>query len=108
MLKCWNSKERKEKQRPIHGDIIYTGYTNNIFRRLKEHIKGQSTYTKRFHGNILLGYLEAYDNRKMAMKMEQTIKSFSRDKKVGMIQEFEAEKGQYIKYIMQKVYEKLL
>lgn len=66
-------------------DTLYTGYTTDIERRMKEHEKGiNSKYTKS------KGYkkLEVYfisDNRSRAMKLESYIKKKSRTKKLWII-----------------------
>lgn len=108
LLKCWKDKDAMERERPLYGHIIYTGQTNNIFRRLVEHIKGKSGYTKQFNGNIALGCIEAYDTRKEAMNREDEIKTFSRDKKVELIQTFKRENANKLGFIIKKVKEKLL
>ena len=89
LLMCWKDATSMALQRPLYGHLIYCGQTNNIFRRLKEHITGKSFYTKQFKGNIKLGYLEAYETRAEAMKREDEIKKYSRNKKVKMILSFQ-------------------
>lgn len=116
LLKCWRTHEDMRRQRPLYGHAIYTGYTNNIFRRLKEHIKEQSKFTKQFHGNIELGYLEAYDDKGVALRREAELKNklkkwfgetqeryYSRDDKVDLIAQFEDERSEELEFIMQKV-----
>lgn len=107
LLKCWKDKSCMRRKRPLYGHRIYTGQTNNIFRRLKEHIKGKSFYTKQFNGNLRLGCLEAYETRAEAMNREDKIKTFSRDKKVKLIADFGDEHSDKIKYVMKKVKELL-
>jgi predicted GIY-YIG superfamily endonuclease len=110
-----------KRKRPIYGHIIYTGFTNNIFRRLKEHLSGNGGFTKAFHGNIQLGYLEAYDDKTEALHREAVIKNklkkwfgkeqeerYTRDDKVELIQQFEREHPEKIEFIMNRVKEKLL
>ena len=91
MLCCWKTKSGFSRHRPLYGHVIYTGYTYNIFQRLTQHIKGTSkkAYTKQFKGKIRLGYLETHKTRKEAMNREDKIKTFSRDKKVEMIYNFQ-------------------
>lgn len=108
ILVCWTSKSALEKRRPLYGHSTYTGHTNNIFRRLKEHIKGESFYTKQFYGNIRLGYLEVYQTRPEAYNREKKIKTFSRDKKVALIQLFEEEKPKELEFITSKIQELLI
>ena len=52
----------------------YIGHTNNLERRLQEHLTGRSTYTKRNNANKLL-YFEKYNSRSEAMKREKFLKS---------------------------------
>lgn len=90
LLKCWSSSASFKKGHPKHGHVIYTGYTNNIIRRLTEHLTGKRyskrpTYTSQFKGMLELGYLEAYTEKKEATSRELQIKSFSRDEKIKLM-----------------------
>jgi len=95
LLCCWRSVKAFKKGRPKHGHLIYTGQTNNIKRRLLEHLTGKSNYgkrkrpyfTKQFHGLLQLVYLEAYETREIAVYREGQIKDMKRDQKIKMIQE---------------------
>ncbi len=66
-------------------DSLYTGYTNNILRRMKEHESGiNSKYTR----NKGFKKLEVYfisDTRSKAMKLESLIKKQTRHKKLNII-----------------------
>ncbi|MFX1316020.1 MAG: GIY-YIG nuclease family protein [Promethearchaeota archaeon] len=64
---------------------FYTGYTNNLYRRLKEHKKGTGARFCRGKKQIELKYFETYTNRKEAMRREIEIKSLSRQKKKELI-----------------------
>ena len=94
LLCCWRSVKAFKKGIPKHGHLIYTGQTNNIKRRLFEHLTGGNSYgrkrpafTKQFHGLLYLQYLEAYETREIALYREKQIKRMKRDKKIKMIQE---------------------
>ncbi len=93
LLCCWKSVESFKKGIPKHGHIIYCGQTNNIKRRLYEHLTGETygknkaPFTKRFHGLIQLTYLEAYETRDEALFREHQLKQMGRDKKIQLIQE---------------------
>jgi putative endonuclease len=65
--------------------MFYCGYTKNIENRLIEHIKGNNKSTKRWKGNLKLGYLEQFDSRAKAMAREREIKTFTRKKKIQII-----------------------
>jgi putative endonuclease len=53
---------------------LYTGYTSDLRRRLKEHISGtvQSTQNRR---PLELIYYEAYKNKQSALKREKYLKT---------------------------------
>ncbi|MBO3445518.1 GIY-YIG nuclease family protein [Clostridium sp. CCUG 7971] len=64
---------------------LYTGYTNNILRRMKEHETGiNSKYTKSKGFEKLEVYF-ASNSRSKAMKLESYIKKQSRNKKLNII-----------------------
>lgn len=69
----------------------YTGSTNNLDRRLKEHNSGEgSNYTKdRLPVNLV--YYEEYDSISIAFNREKQIQGWSRKKKEALI------KGEYDK-----------
>ena len=53
---------------------IYVGLTNNLDRRMKEHVRGQTQYTKKFV-DIHLIYTEEFEDYKSARKREKYLKS---------------------------------
>ena len=64
----------------------YTGYTENIDRRLEEHRQGNTKSTR--GRKIELHYLEEHKNKKYAMRREREIKKISKKEKIylGVIQ----------------------
>lgn len=73
ILQCQNGK-------------YYTGTTNNLEKRLKQHqskING-AKFTKDFNFKELV-YSEVYETRALAMKREQQIKGWSKAKKEALI-----------------------
>ncbi len=64
---------------------FYTGYTNNLYRRLSEHKNGTGAKFCRGKKQIELKYFETFTNRKEAMRREIEIKSLSRQKKKELI-----------------------
>jgi putative endonuclease len=64
---------------------FYTGYTNNLYRRLTEHRKGTGAKFCRGKRCIKLKYFETYTTRKEAMRRELEIKSFSKQQKKELI-----------------------
>lgn len=73
IVRCNNSK-----------GTFYTGYTNDLERRLKEHNKG---YTKFIRGKtpVTLVYFERRRNIRTARQREREIKRLSRKKKMELI-----------------------
>lgn len=65
---------------------LYTGYTTDINRRMKEHEKGiNSKYTKsKGFNNIEIYFIS--NSRSKAMKLESYIKKLSRIKKLWIIE----------------------
>lgn len=63
----------------------YTGYTNNLYRRWKEHRSGKGAKFCRGKKSIDLKYFETFTTRKEAMNRELEIKSFSRTQKRELI-----------------------
>jgi len=63
----------------------YTGYTNNLYRRWKEHRNGTGAKFCRGKKLIELKYFEIHPTRKEAIRRELEIKSFSRQQKRELI-----------------------
>lgn len=67
-------------------DSLYTGYTSDINRRMKEHETGiNSKYTKAKGFDKLEVYFET-DTKSKAMKLESRIKKLTRKKKIDVIE----------------------
>lgn len=64
----------------------YTGYTNNLHRRLSEHRNGKGAKYCRSK-KIELKYFETFIDRKTAMRRELEIKSYPKQKKRELIKE---------------------
>ena len=64
---------------------LYTGVTNNIERRLKDHQAGNGGHYTSYNrpGKIL--YTEVFPDRSKAENREQQIKRWSRTKKLALI-----------------------
>ena len=63
---------------------FYVGSTDNLERRLQQHIRKESFYTKKF-SDIKLVYKESYFTRGEAMRREEQIKRWSIAKKKALI-----------------------
>ena len=65
---------------------LYTGYTNNVYRRSWEHQLGEgSEFTKKYGCERLLWY-EQFRYADVAIAREKEIKKWRRGKKVALIQ----------------------
>lgn len=65
--------------------VIYTGVTDDIFRRISEHKnKNGSGFTKKYNVDKLV-YYEIYNNPIDAIAREKQIKAGSRKKKIDLI-----------------------
>ena len=64
---------------------FYTGYTNNLERRIDQHNRGIGSKYTRSHGPVELLYYENYRTRRRAMQREREIKRFTRKRKKNLI-----------------------
>ncbi|OGK56323.1 hypothetical protein A3J15_02630 [Candidatus Roizmanbacteria bacterium RIFCSPLOWO2_02_FULL_38_10] len=72
-------------------NTYYTGCTNNLEKRLKEHntSKSGAHYTK-IRRPVKLMYKEKYKTLKVARKREKEIKNWSRERKKALLKESES------------------
>ncbi|MBV4418799.1 GIY-YIG nuclease family protein [Clostridium tyrobutyricum] len=66
-------------------NTLYTGYTNDIQKRLKTHNNGKGAKYTRSRLPVELIYFEKYDFKNDAMKREYQIKQLSRYQKLELI-----------------------
>lgn len=64
----------------------YTGYTNNLEKRLKAHNEGKGAKYTKGRGPVELVYHEVYEDKSTAMQREWEIKQLSRVEKKLMCQ----------------------
>jgi len=65
--------------------VLYTGFTNNLARRLFEHETGACKgFTKKYKAKYLL-YFKHYNNVFDAIAREKQIKGWKREKKIELI-----------------------
>lgn len=64
---------------------LYTGWTNCIEKRLREHNSGRGAKFTRGRGPVKLRYLEISDTKSDAMKREAEIKKLTRLQKERLI-----------------------
>ena len=75
----------------IGNRVLYTGVTNNLIRRVREHKqKLNDGFTKRYNVTKLV-YYEMFDNPHNAIKREKQIKAGSRKKKIELIEKINPE-----------------
>ena len=66
-------------------NTLYTGWTNNLEKRINSHRQGKGAKYTRGRGPLTLVYIENFDNKIDAMKREAEIKSFRLEKKKLLI-----------------------
>ncbi len=64
---------------------FYTGWTNNIKKRLHAHNNGQASKYTRSRRPLTLVYIEPHDTKQEAMRREAQIKKLSRKEKEALI-----------------------
>lgn len=68
--------------------VIYTGVTNNLIRRVREHRnKSIPSFTSQYNVTKLV-YYETFNDINEAIKREKQIKGGSRQKKIDLIIKF--------------------
>jgi len=66
---------------------FYTGYTNNLEKRLKVHNSGKGAKYTRCRLPVELVYFEEYFTKSEAAKREYTIKQLTRQNKIKLIED---------------------
>ena len=64
---------------------LYTGITNNLKRRLKDHQTGKGGHYTTAHPGKRFRYFEKHPTRSSALKREAMIKKLTRAKKLALI-----------------------
>ena len=64
---------------------LYTGITNDLERRITEHQSGQGAKYTKGRGPLQLVYQEAGEDRGLASKRENEIKSLDREAKLALV-----------------------
>lgn len=67
---------------------LYTGFTNDLARRLAAHNAGRGAKYTRSRLPVELVYWENFSNKSSALKREYAIKRLSRAEKLSLIQSF--------------------
>lgn len=64
---------------------LYTGWTNNLDKRIKAHSNGKGAKYTKARLPIELVYFEEYEDKREAMKREYAIKQLKRKEKLELI-----------------------
>ncbi len=64
---------------------FYTGWTNNLEKRLKDHNEGKGAKYTKARRPVELVYYEAFETKEEAMSREYAIKQMSRNEKEELI-----------------------
>ena len=71
----------------------YTGYTNDLEKRIKAHNEGKGAKYTKGRGPVELVYYEAYEEKALAMRREWEIKQLSRNAKEDLIIQYQEKAG---------------
>lgn len=66
---------------------LYTGWTNDLQKRLKAHNLGKGAKYTKSRRPVELVYYECYEEKQEAQRREYAIKQMSRQEKLKLIQE---------------------
>lgn len=64
---------------------LYTGWTNNLKKRIEMHSNGKGAKYTRGRGPVKLVHYEEFEEKTDALKREYEIKQMTRDKKILLI-----------------------
>ncbi|KHD14816.1 GIY-YIG nuclease family protein [Clostridium butyricum] len=65
---------------------LYTGWTNNLDKRIGQHCNGTGAKYTRGRGPVRLVYHEEFNDKRDAMRREYEIKRYSRINKLKLIE----------------------
>ena len=65
---------------------LYTGWTNDLEKRLAAHNAGQGAKYTRGRGPVRLRYYEAFNDKEAALRREAALKRLSRSEKMALIE----------------------
>ena len=65
---------------------LYTGWTNNLDKRVEDHNSGKGAKYTRSRRPVVLAYYEQFETKDGAMRSEWEIKRLTRKKKLALIQ----------------------
>ena len=68
-------------------NTLYTGWTNDLEKRIKVHSSGKGAKYTRGRLPVKLVYFEKFHDKRLAMKREYAIKQLSREEKLKLIKD---------------------
>ena len=68
---------------------FYTGWTNDIEKRIKAHNQGRGAKYTKTRLPVFLKYFECFDSKEEAMRREYEIKQLKRKEKIELIAQFQ-------------------
>lgn len=75
-----------------NDNSLYTGYTNNLYERLKTHNSGKGAKYTRARLPVKLVYYKRVDSKSWALKLEARIKKLTKKEKEALVKAFNLEK----------------
>lgn len=72
---------------------FYTGWTNNLDKRLAGHNSGKGAKYTRGRGPVELVYSETFQTKEAAMRREREIKKLSRAEKIRLIEVYDSNRS---------------
>lgn len=72
-----------------YNNVIYTGMTDNLCRRIEHKLKINDGFTKKYNVDKLV-YFDIYNSLPEAFEREIKLKASSRSKKLKLVNEFNA------------------
>lgn len=88
---CWKRGEKIMNYTYIvecKDGTLYTGWTNNLEKRIADHNSGKGAKYTRARKPVTLVYYETFEAKEEAMKREYAIKHMSRKEKEKLIEHF--------------------
>ena len=71
-----------------NDDTLYTGWTNNFEKRIKDHNDGKGAKYTKTRRPVELVYYEKFETKEEAMKREYAIKQLTREEKKTLIEKY--------------------
>lgn len=75
---------------------LYTGWTNNLKRRLAAHNAGMGAKYTKTRRPVKMVYSESFDTKQEAMRREYAIKQLTRKEKMELIAEYRGDENEIV------------